>query len=138
MADMCVFNEVKPMVNQVETHLFWQQYDLHQWMEKYHVQHEAWGPLAQHRVKEVVANTELVSIGQKYGKTATQVFLRSLVQRSIVIIPKSTHKNRMLENIDLFDFFLTEEEMGIVKKFDEKKSMWADYDDPNIVEYAMS
>ena len=138
MADMCVFNEVKPAVNQVETHLFWQQYKLHEWMDKYDVRHEAWGPLAQHRVKEVAADPKLMEIGRKYGKTATQVFLRSLVQRGIAFIPKSTHIERMKENIDLFDFSLTDNEMSIIKTYDEHKSMWAEYDDPNIVEYAMS
>lgn len=138
MVDIATFNKVVPVVNQVETHLFWQQYDLHTWMEKNKIQHEAWGPLAQHRVKEVADNPVLIEIGEKHEKTATQVFLRSLIQRDIVIIPKTTNTERMKENIDLFGFVLTETEMKKIKELDENKSLWCAYDDPMIVEYAMS
>ncbi|MFV0363164.1 MAG: aldo/keto reductase [Suipraeoptans sp.] len=138
MADISAFNKVVPAVNQVETHLFWQQHELNKWMKKYNVQHEAWGPLAQHRVDEVAGNSLLQTIGKKYSKSATQVFLRSLIQREIVIIPKSTHKARMQENFELFNFILTEEEMEQIKLLDENKSLWCAYDDPMIVEYAMS
>lgn len=138
MADIASFNKVVPAVNQVETHLFWQQYDLQNWMKKYKVQHEAWGPLAQHRVNEVAENPTLKSIGEKYGKTATQVFLRSLIQRDIVIIPKTVSVDRMKENFDILHFELTSEEMEQIKTFDENKSLWCAYDDPMLVEYAMS
>lgn len=137
MADIATFNRVVPAVNQVETHLFYQQYELHKWMEEYNVQHEAWGPLAQHRVKEVAQNPQLVAIGEKYGKTATQVFLRSLIQRGICAIPKTVSKNRMQENIDIFDFSLKDDDMAIIKSFDEDKSLWCAYEDPMIVKYAM-
>lgn len=138
MADIATFGGVVPAVNQVETHLFWQQYDLQKWMEKYHIQHEAWGPLAQHRVKEVAQNPVLCEIGAKYGKTATQVFLHSLIQRNIVIIPKTVNPLRMRENFDVLDFELTEDEMQRIKALDENKSLWCAYEDPMIVEYAMS
>ena len=138
MADIATFNKVVPAVNQVETHLFWQQYDLHEWMRKYNIQHEAWGPLAQHRVKEVINHPILQQIAAKYGKTATQVALRHTIQRGIVVIPKTLNKERMKENIDLFDFSLTDEEMEQIKTIDENKSLWCAYDDPMIVQYAMS
>ncbi|MGN0689858.1 MAG: aldo/keto reductase [Oscillospiraceae bacterium] len=138
MHDIKAFNKVVPAVNQVETHLFWQQYYLHDWMEKLGIQHEAWGPLAQHRLKEIIDNPVVKIIAEKHGKTPAQVVLRQHIQRGIVIIPKSIHKERMIENIDIFDFELTAEEMEQLKSFDENKSMWAEYDDPMIVQYAMS
>ncbi len=138
MADIATFNRVVPAVNQVETHLFWQQHELHKWMEKYHVQHEAWGPLAQHRIGEVISNPVLAEIAEKHGKTPGQVALRHTVQRGIVVIPKSVKKSRMLENIDLFDFELSDEEMGRIDAIDEDRSLWCAYEDPMIVEYAMS
>ncbi len=138
MADIATFNRVVPAVNQVETHMFWQQYYLHEWMEKYNIQHEAWGPLAQHRLKEIIDSSIVNAIAEKHGKTATQVALRQHIQRGIVIIPKSTHKDRMKQNLDIFDFELSQAEMEQLKTLDENKSMWAEYDDPMIVQYAMA
>lgn len=138
MADIATFSQVVPAVNQVETHLFWQQHELHCWMEKYHVQHEAWGPLAQHRIAEVINNPVLKEIAAKYGKTASQVALRHTIQRGIVVIPKSVKKERMKENLGLFDFTLTDAEMEQIRAIDEDKSLWCAYDDPMIVEYAMA
>ena len=138
MADIATFNRVVPAVNQVETHLFFQQRSLHGWMEKYGVQHEAWGPLAQHRLGEVLASPVVCAIAEAHGKTPAQVALRQHVQRGIVVIPKSVHKERMRQNLDLFDFELTEDEMERLRSLDEDCSMWAEYDDPMIVQYAMA
>ena len=138
MADIATFNRIIPAVNQVETHLFWQQYDLQEWMEKYNIQHEAWGPLAQHRLIEVLESPIVKRIASAHGKTPTQIALRQHVQRGIVVIPKSTHKERMKENLDIFDFELTADEMEQLKTLDENRSMWAEYDDPMIVQYAMA
>lgn len=137
MADLCSFNEIKPMVNQVETHPFYQQKHLHGWMQKLGILHEAWGPLAEHRIGELLQNPMLAAIGNKYGKTPAQVILRFNVQRGVVVIPKSSHKERIKENIDIFDFSLTEDEMQQIRALDEDKSLWLAYDDPNIVEMAM-
>lgn len=138
MADIATFNRIAPAVNQVETHLFWQQYNLHEWMVKYNMQHEAWGPLAQHRLKEVLENPVVKQIADAHGKTPAQVALRQHIQRGIVVIPKSVHKERMKQNMDIFDFKLTDNEMEQLKMLDENKSMWAEYDDPMIVQYAMA
>ncbi len=138
MADIATFNRVVPAVNQVETHLFWQQYDLHEWMTKYSIQHEAWGPLAQHRLKEILESPMVKQMADAHGKTPAQVALRQHVQRGIVVIPKSVHKERMKQNLDIFDFELTASEMEQLKTLDENKSMWAEYDDPMIVQYAMA
>ena len=138
MADIATFNRIIPAVNQVETHLFWQQYNLHEWMAKYNIQHEAWGPLAQHRLKEILENPIVKQIADAHGKTPAQVALRQHVQRGIVVIPKSVHKERMKQNLDIFDFELTASEMEQLKMLDENKSTWAEYDDPMIVQYAMA
>lgn len=137
MADLTAFNEVKPAVNQVETHPFFQQEALYGWMRKLGIQHEAWGPLAEHRLIQLLRTPKLIAIGRKYGKTPAQVILRFNVQRGIVVIPKSSHKERIEENIDIFDFELTDEEMRQIRTLDENKSLWLAYDDPNIVEMAM-
>ncbi len=138
MADIATFNRIVPAVNQVETHLFWQQYNLHEWMVKYNVQHEAWGPLAQHRLKEILESPTVKQIADTHGKTPAQVTLRQLIQRGIVVIPKSVHKERMKQNLNIFDFELTADEMEQLKTLDENKSMWAEYNDPMIVKYAMA
>ena len=138
MADIATFNRIVPAVNQVETHLFWQQYNLHEWMVKYNIQHEAWGPLAQHRLKEITGNPVVKKIADAHGKTPAQVVLRQHIQRGIVVIPKSVHKERMKQNLDIFDFKLSNKEMEQLKLLDENKSMWAEYDDPMIVQYAMA
>lgn len=138
MADLTAFNEIVPAVNQVETHPFFQQEFLHEWMLKLNVQHEAWGPLAEHRVGELLNNPMLMAIGKKNEKTPAQVVLRFNVQRGIVVIPKSSKKERMKENIDIFDFSLTEAEMNQIRTLDEDKSLWLAYDDPNMVQMAMT
>ena len=138
MADIATFNRIVPTVNQVETHLFWQQYDLHEWMAKSNIQPAAWGPLAQHWLKEILENPIVKQIADAHGKTPAQVALRQHVQRGIVVIPKSVHKERMMQNLDIFDFELTADEMEQLKTLDENKSMWAEYDDPMIMQYAMA
>lgn len=130
MADLAHFNEVTPAVNQVETHLYFQQDELHAWMKKLNIQHEAWGPLAEVRVKDILNDPLVKEIAAKHGKTPAQVALRQLVQRGIVIIPKTTNEERMKQNLDLFDFQLSPDEMTLLKTLDEGHSLWTGYDDP--------
>lgn len=138
MVDMCLFNKIPPMVNQVETNLFFQQHKLHEWMKKYNVHHEAWGPLAQERVREVITNPILKEIGNQYGKTAAQIALKHSIQRGITIIPKADTNDIMKENIDIFDFTLTETEMARITELDEGFSFKSDYGNPIGAEYAAS
>lgn len=130
MADLAHFNEVTPAVNQVESHLYFQQDELHAWMKKLNIQHEAWGPLAEVRVKDILNDPLVKEIAAKHGKTPAQVALRQLVQRGIVIIPKTTNEERMKQNLDLFDFQLSPDEMTLLKTLDEGHSLWTGYDDP--------
>ena len=133
MVDFASFNRIKPMVNQVETHVFQQQRTAHEYMKKYGVQHEAWGPFAEGK-KNCFTNPVLVEIGEKYGKTAAQTALRFLIQSDVVVIPKSTHKERMEQNLDIFDFSLSEADMEAVRTLDEGKSLFFDHYDPSTVE----
>lgn len=102
-------------------------------MEKYGVQHESWGPFAEGR-KDFFTNPVLVEIGKKYGKSAAQVALRFLLQSDVVVIPKSTHKQRMEENINVFDFALDENDMSAIGALDEKESLFFSHYDPAVVE----
>ena len=133
LIDLCQFVEVTRAVNQVETHVFQQQKVAHEYMEKYHVQHESWGPFAEGR-KDFFTNPTLVEIGQKYGKSSAQVALRFLLQSDVVVIPKSTHKERMEQNINVFDFTLSSEDMEAIRKLDEGESLFFSHYDPATVE----
>lgn len=134
MIDICAFNEIKPMINQVETHPFNQQIEAQKWMEKYGVQIEAWAPFGEGR-KGLFTNPTIVEIGKKYGKTAAQVMLRWELQRGIVVIPKSVHKDRMEQNFDVFDFELSDEDMLTMASLDKKESSFFSHTDPNTVEW---
>lgn len=133
LIDLCQFVEVTPAVNQVETHVFQQQKAAHEYMEKYHVQHESWGPFAEGR-KDFFTNPILVEIGEKYGKSSAQVALRFLLQSDVVVIPKSTHKERMEQNINVFDFTLSGEDMEAIRQLDEGESLFFSHYDPATVE----
>lgn len=133
LIDLCQFVEVTPAVNQVETHVFQQQKTAHEYMEKYGVQHESWGPFAEGR-KGFFSNPVLTEIGRKYGKSSAQTALRFLLQSNVVVIPKSTHKERMAQNIDVFDFTLSEADMEAIRKLDEGESLFFSHYDPATVE----
>ncbi len=133
LVDLCQFVEVKPAINQVETHVFQQQKKAHEYMEKYGVQHESWGPFAEGR-KDFFTNPVLTEIGKKYGKSAAQIALRFLIQSNVVVIPKSTHKERMEQNFDVFDFTLNAEDMTAIQKLDEGESLFFSHYDPATVE----
>ena len=109
--------DVPPVVNQCETHVLYQQRKMLEYLKPYDVALEAWSPLAEGR-HGIVKNKTLVTIGEKYGKTAAQVALRFLVQNGVIIIPKTTHIERMQENIDLFDFALSEDDMKAIQLLD--------------------
>lgn len=133
LVDLCQFVEVKPAVNQVETHVFQQQKKAHEYMEKYGVQHESWGPFADGR-KDFFINPVLIEIGKKYNKSAAQAALRFLIQSNVVVIPKSTHKDRMEQNFNVFDFTLSAEDMAAIQKLDEGESLFFSHYDPAVVE----
>jgi len=134
LIDFCRFQEVVPAVNQVETHPFQQQKAAHEIMKKYGVQHESWGPFAEGR-KDMFTNPVIQAIGEKYGKSVAQVILRFLVQNDVVVIPKSTRRERMAENIDVFDFALSDDDIRAIAALDEGASAFFSHYDPQTVEY---
>ncbi len=129
--------EVKPAVNQVETHVFNQQITAQEYMEKYGCRIMSWGPFAEGK-NDFFNNETLAEIGRKYGKSVAQVALRYLLQRGVVLIPKSAHKERMEQNMDIFNFSLTEEDMAIIRKLDTKQSLFFSHYDPQTVEFITS
>ncbi|MBS5144129.1 MAG: aldo/keto reductase [Butyricicoccus pullicaecorum] len=134
MIDFVSFNRIKPMVNQVEIHPHNQQIEAKIWHEKYGVQMEAWAPFGEGR-GDMFNTPELKAIAEKYDKSVAQVILRWHLQRGIVIIPKSTHIERMEENFNVFDFTLSEEDMTAIAAIDKKQSSFFSHTDPNMVEW---
>lgn len=128
--------EIKPMVNQVETHVFNQQTAAQKYMEDYGCRIMSWGPLAEGR-NNFFRNPVLETIGARYGKSVAQVALRWLVQRGVIIIPKSVHIERMEQNLDIFDFTLSEEDIQAIGKLDTGKSLFFDHHDPEVVRMFM-
>ena len=128
--------EIKPAVNQVETHVFNQQVEAQKYMEKYGCHIMSWGPFAE-GLNNFFHNEVLTEIGKAHGKTLAQTALRFLIQRGVIIIPKSTHKERMQENLDIFDFELTAEEMDRIAALDLKHSLFFSHYEPAMVEQFM-
>lgn len=135
--DLSHFCEIQPMVNQVETHVFNQQKQAREIMKKYNTQIEAWGPFAEGR-NDYFTNETLVEVGKKYGKSSAQTALRFLIQSGVVVIPKSTHKNRMEENFNIFDFTLDDEDMAKIAALDKSESSFFSHYDPDTVEMLTS
>lgn len=132
--DLILHNEVVPAVNQIETHPFNQQIDTQKFLQENNVQIESWGPFAEGR-NNIFQNELLVSIASKYNKSVAQVILRWLTQRGVVAIPKSVRKERMIENLNVFDFELSPKEMDAIATLDTKTSLFFDHRDPQMVKF---
>ena len=137
LANLCANVEVIPAVNQVELHPFFQQEDALALMKEYGVAPQAWGPLAEGK-HGIFTDPVLTKIGEKYGKSAAQVVLRWNTQRGVSVLPKSVHVERMEQNIDIWDFTLTEEEMAEIAKMDMGHSEIINHFDPQIVKWLNS
>lgn len=136
LIDLASNVEVKPMVNQVETHVFDQQVEAQKYMDELDCRIMSWGPLAEGR-NGFFSNELLGEIGKKYGKSIPQVALRWLLQRGVIIIPKSTHKERMAENLNIFDFELTANDMAQIQTLDTGKSLFFDHHDGEVTKMFM-
>lgn len=134
MVEFCEFNDVKPMVNQMERHPLNQNTELMEWEKKYSVQPEAWAPFGEGR-GGLFENPVLTAIGEAHGKSTAQVMLRWNLQRGVVVIPKSVHRERMEQNLDVFDFALTNEEMAQIALLDTKTSSFFGHADPKMVQW---
>ncbi|WP_143315126.1 aldo/keto reductase [Clostridium sp. HBUAS56017] len=137
LIDLIQFNEIVPAINQVETHPFNQQVKAQEIMNKYGVQIESWAPFAEGK-NDMFMNGTLKAIGDKYNKSNAQVALRYLIQRGVVVIPKTVNKDRMIENFDVFDFKLSKDDIVIIAKLDKKESAFFSHYDPKIVEFITS
>ncbi len=137
LIDLIQFHEVIPAINQVETHVFNQQKKAQQIMQKYGVQIESWGPFAEGR-NDFFSNELLNAIGEKYHKTVAQVALRFLIQKNIIVIPKSVHKERMIQNFEVFDFELKKDDMDLIAELDTNESAFFSHYDPEVVEMLTS
>ena len=135
--DLVHFVKIKPMLNQVETHVVNQQIISQEIMKEYGTQIESWGPFAEGK-KNIFTNETLVEIGNKYNKTAAQVALRYLIQRDVVVIPKTVKKERMIQNFDVFNFELSEEDMKEILKLDKKESLFLSHVDPETVKFLVN
>lgn len=134
LIDLCSFARIKPMINQVETHPHNQQIEAQKWMNQYGVQIEAWAPFGEGR-GGLFENETIAKIAAKYGKTVAQVILRWELQRGIVVIPKSVHKDRMEQNFNVFDFELSDTDMKVMASLDKNKSSFFSHTDPKTVEW---
>ena len=134
MVDIASFSRIRPMVNQIDIHPHNQQKIAKEWNEKYGVQLEAWAPFGEGK-GGLFEDKTLLAIGEKYGKSAAQVILRWHLQRGIVVIPKSTHIERMKENLDVFDFELSAADMDAIAALDKNTSSFFSHTDPAMVEW---
>jgi 2,5-diketo-D-gluconate reductase A len=134
LIDLIIHNEVVPAVNQVETHVFNQQIESHNFMKENNVQIESWGPFAEGK-NNFFQNEILVSIAEKYNKSVAQVALRWLTQRGVVAIPKSVRKERIIENFNIFDFELSIEDMEKIATLDTKESLFFSHRNPEMVKW---
>lgn len=135
LTDICMFDrKVIPAVNQVEVNPYNAQWCAQENMEKHGVKMEAWAPFGEGR-NNLFTNETLVFIGKKYNKSSAQIMLRWLIQRGVIVACKSTHIERMQENINVFDFELTEEDMNSIKTLDTSNSLFFSHNDPNMVEW---
>jgi 2,5-diketo-D-gluconate reductase A len=134
LVDLIAHNEIVPAVNQIETHPFFQRADYQKLMHERGVQIESWGPLAEGK-NEIFSNPTLTKIGDAHGKSVAQVVLRWLIQRDVVVIPKSVRPERMAENMNVFDFRLSDDEMNEIAKLDTGVSVAFDHHDPAMVSW---
>ena len=134
LIDLIIHNEVRPAVNQIETHPFHQQLDAQKFLKENNVQIESWGPFAEGK-NNLFHNELLAGIASKHNKSIAQVVIRWLLQRGVIAIPKSVRKERMAENLNVFDFELGAEEMGTIKTLDTNASSFFDHRDPAMVKW---
>ena len=137
LLDLIMHNKIAPMINQIETHPFFQREEDNKFMKEHNIQIQSWGPFAEGR-NNIFTNETLVKIAKKHSKTAAQIILNWLIKRDIVVIPKSVHKERIIENINVFDFELDNDDMKEISKLDNKQSLFLSHTDIETVKYLCS
>lgn len=136
LVDLVAYNKVKPAVNQIETHLYCQRQEEHEWEHKYGAAHMAYAPLGQGKANEMFTEPTVSELAAKYDKAPAQILLRRTIQDDVTVIPKSVHAERIRENIDIFDFELTAEEMSALRSLDRAAPMIGNPEKPELVEMA--
>lgn len=137
LVDLCMNSKIRPMVNQIEMHPFFQRDNEIEWAKKYNVAIESWASFAECK-NDIFNNSTLLEIAKKHNKTTAQVILRWLTQKDVIVIPKTVTESRMIENISIFDFELSESEMEAIKKLDTNKTLFFDHASPEACEYLSS
>lgn len=138
LLDLIAYNQVIPAVNQIETNLYCQRSAERIWMDKKQVAHMAYAPLGQGNRNEMFAESAVLALAEKYGKTPAQILLRFLTQKGIVVIPKSTKPAHIKENFTLFDFTLSADEMGLLSALDKKEPLIGKPETPELVEFSLT
>lgn len=138
LLDLIAYNKVVPVVNQIETNLYCQRVEERKWMDKKNVAHMAYAPLGQGNRNEMFTEPEVVALAQKYNKQPSQILLNFLIQKGIIVIPRSTKVEHIRENFDIFDFTLTEDEMARLTTLDQKTAMIGNPNRPELVEMSLT
>ncbi len=138
LLDLIAYNNVVPVVNQIETNLYCQRSMERTWMEKKQVAHMAYAPLGQGNRNEMYQESAVITLAEKYGKTPAQILLRFLTQKEIAVIPRSTKPEHIRENIDIFDFSLSTEEMALLSSLDKKEPFIGKPETPELVEFSLT
>lgn len=132
IVDFVINNKTRPLVNQIETHPFNQQVEARKILDEYGIVHEGWAPFAEGR-QDLFTNKVLSQIAKSHDKSVGQVVIRWNIQRGVVVIPKSVHKERIVENFDVFDFELADKDMKAISDLDENKGLFVNHEDPDFV-----
>lgn len=138
LVDLISFNKVVPAVNQIETNVYCQRKSDRKWLAKYGVQQMAYAPLGQGKRNKMFSEPVIISLAKKYGKTPAQVLLRYFTQKKVIVIPRSTRIKHIQENIDIFDFTMTDKELQTVADIDKRQPLIGNPEDPSLVEMAMN
>ena len=138
LLDLIAYNKVTPAVNQIETNLYCQRSEERKWMDKRHVAHMAYAPLGQGNRNEMFSEPAVIEAAEKYGKTESQILLRFLIQKDVIVIPRSHSSKHIKENIDVFDFSLTDEEMSLLTGLDQHTPLIGNPLNPELIENSLT
>ena len=138
LVDLIAYNKVAPVVNQIETNLYCQRTEERKWLDKKNVAHMAYAPLGQGNRNEMFQESAVMTLAEKYHKTASQILLRFLIQKNVIVIPRSSKPKHIKENFEVFDFALTDHEMEQLSALDQKKALIGNPNCPELVEMSLT
>ena len=138
LVDLIAYNRIVPAIDQIETNLYCQRAEERKWLDKKNVAHMAYAPLGQGNRNEMFSEPEVTALAEKYQKSTTQILLRFLTQKGIIVIPRSTKPEHIRENFDIFDFILTEDELSKLTALDQKTALIGNPNNPELVEMSLT